>query len=181
MTTGSRDFTSVALPGQVSEQIGRPSSSTTTPTITWCSSGRWSSTCHAGRGTHRRRRRTSARVVSNSTTERSLNRLRRHCPAAVGRWPDAHTLYEDRDLQGQSSWLVNYARRYRSGLRAGKSITEVLPTFWSIAITADAMVATRCRPPIAGSLRSLQRHLWFRARQLSQLYANQNERSAKTA
>jgi hypothetical protein len=32
----------VALPGQVSEQIGLPSASITTPTITCLSSGRWS-------------------------------------------------------------------------------------------------------------------------------------------
>ena len=30
----------------------------------------------------------------------------------------------DRYLRGQSSWLVNYAKRYRAGLRVGTSITE---------------------------------------------------------
>ena len=40
--TGNRAFTSVALPGQVSEQIGLPSASITTPTITCLSSARWS-------------------------------------------------------------------------------------------------------------------------------------------
>jgi hypothetical protein len=42
LITGNSAFTSVALPGQVSEQIGRPSASSTTPTTTWRRSGRWS-------------------------------------------------------------------------------------------------------------------------------------------
>ena len=38
-TTGRRACTSVRLPGQISEQIGRPASSSTTPTMTWRRSG----------------------------------------------------------------------------------------------------------------------------------------------
>ena len=40
--TGSSTLTSAVLPGHISEQIGRPSASMTTPTIICCRSGRWS-------------------------------------------------------------------------------------------------------------------------------------------
>jgi len=61
VTTGNSAFTSVALPGQVSEQIGRPSPSRTTPTTTWRRSGDGPSTCHADQGSRHRRRRTATR------------------------------------------------------------------------------------------------------------------------
>jgi hypothetical protein len=32
-------------------------------------------------------------------------------------------------IRGQSSWLVNYAKRYRAGLRIGKSVTEATASF----------------------------------------------------
>jgi hypothetical protein len=36
-----------------------------------------------------------------------------------------HALLDvDRYLRGQSSWLVNYAKRHRAGMRVGTSITE---------------------------------------------------------
>ena len=41
-----------------------------------------------------------------------------------------HALLDvDRYLRGQSSWLVNYAKRYRAGLRVGTSITEGTANF----------------------------------------------------
>jgi len=41
-----------------------------------------------------------------------------------------HALHEvDNYLSSQSSWLVNYARRYRAGLRVGTSITEGTANF----------------------------------------------------
>jgi hypothetical protein len=41
-----------------------------------------------------------------------------------------HALHEiDEYLTGQSAWLVNYAKRYRAGLRAGTSITEGTANF----------------------------------------------------
>lgn len=32
-------------------------------------------------------------------------------------------------LRGQSAWLVNYAKRYRAGMRVGTSITEGTANF----------------------------------------------------
>ena len=72
-----------------------------------------------------------------------------------------HTLLDvDGYLRSQSSWLVNYAKRYRAGLRVGTSITEGTANFlvnrrmnksqqmrWS---------RTRCRSPASGPLRGLQ-------------------------
>ena len=41
-----------------------------------------------------------------------------------------HALLDvDRYLRGQSSWLINYAKRYRAGLRVGTSITEGTANF----------------------------------------------------
>jgi hypothetical protein len=41
-----------------------------------------------------------------------------------------HALHEvDNYLRSQSSWLVNYAKRYRGGLRVGTSVTEGTATF----------------------------------------------------
>jgi hypothetical protein len=41
-----------------------------------------------------------------------------------------HALHEvDRYLSGQSAWLVNYAERYRAGLRVGTSVTEGTANF----------------------------------------------------
>jgi hypothetical protein len=38
----------------------------------------------------------------------------------------------NRYLNSQSNWLVDYANRYRAGLRVGTSITEGTATSWSI-------------------------------------------------
>jgi hypothetical protein len=35
----------------------------------------------------------------------------------------------DKYLRGQAAWLVNYAKRYRAGLRVGTSITEGTANF----------------------------------------------------
>lgn len=41
-----------------------------------------------------------------------------------------HVLHEvDKYLGGQSAWLVNYAERYRAGLRVGTSVTEGTANF----------------------------------------------------
>ena len=41
-----------------------------------------------------------------------------------------HALHEvDKYLNGQSAWLVNYAKRYRAGQRVGTSITEGTANF----------------------------------------------------
>ena len=57
------------------------------------------------------------------------NEVRRHgAGASSGKlW---HALHEiDQYLTGQSAWLVNYAKRYRAGLRVGTSITEGTANF----------------------------------------------------
>jgi len=68
-----------------------------------------------------------------------------------------HALHEiDAYLTGQSAWLVNYAKRYRAGLRVGTSITEGTANFlvnrrmnkrqqmrWSRR-GADAVLQVRC-------------------------------------
>src|SRR5579864_7966791 len=68
-----------------------------------------------------------------------------------------HALLEvDRYLRGQSSWLINYAKQYRAGLRVGTSITEGTANFlvnrrmnkrqqmrWSRR-GADAVLQVRC-------------------------------------
>ena len=41
-----------------------------------------------------------------------------------------HALHEvDSYLKSQSNWLVNYAKRYRAGLRVGTSVTEGTANF----------------------------------------------------
>jgi hypothetical protein len=42
-------------------------------------------------------------------------------------WRALHEL--DNYLSGQSTWLVNYAKRYRAGLRVGTSVTEGTANF----------------------------------------------------
>jgi hypothetical protein len=42
-------------------------------------------------------------------------------------WHALHAI--DKYLRGQSAWLVNYARRFRAGLRVGTSITEGTANF----------------------------------------------------
>jgi hypothetical protein len=57
------------------------------------------------------------------------NEARRHgASASSGKlW---HALHEiDEYLTGQSAWLVNYAKRYRAGLKVGTSITEGTANF----------------------------------------------------
>ena len=80
---------------------------------------------------------------------------RRGASASSGKlW---HALHEiDEYLTGQSAWLVNYAKRYRAGLRVGTSITEGTANFlvnrrmnkrqqmrWSRR-RADAVLQVRC-------------------------------------
>jgi hypothetical protein len=81
--------------------------------------------------------------------------IRRGTGTSSGRlW---HALHEiDEYLTGQSAWLVNYAKRYRAGLRVGTSITEGTANFlvnrrmnkrqqmrWSRR-GADAVLQVRC-------------------------------------
>jgi hypothetical protein len=69
-------------------------------------------------------------------------------------WHALHAI--DDYLTGQSAWLVNYAKRYRAGLRVGTSITEGTANFlvnrrmnkrqqmrWSRR-GADAVLQVRC-------------------------------------
>jgi hypothetical protein len=69
-------------------------------------------------------------------------------------WHALHAI--DEYLTGQSAWLVNYARRFRAGLRVGTSITEGMANFlvsrrmnkrqqmrWSRR-GADAVLLVRC-------------------------------------
>ena len=80
-----------------------------------------------------------------------------------------HALHEvDNYLSSQSSWLVNYAKRYRGGLRrwhfGHRGHGELLGQSANEQVATDALVTTRCRSPAAGSLRRLQRHARFRLR-----------------
>ena len=79
-------------------------------------------------------------------------------------WHALHAI--DKYLRGQSAWLVNYARRFRAGLRVGTSITEGTANFLVNRrieqIAANAVVATGRRFAAASSLRSLQRNAWCR-------------------
>ena len=97
-----------------------------------------------------------------------------------------HALLDvDRYLRGQSSWLVNYAKRYRAGLRVGTSITEGTANLlvnqrmnksqqmrWSRR-GADLLLQVRCAV-YNGTLGSELGHRF-------QPHANQNERLANTA
>jgi hypothetical protein len=72
--------------------------------------------------------------------QRSINRIRKvmhvfkgeHSQGARGvasrkLWHALHAI--DKYLRGQAAWLVNYAKRYRAGLRVGTSITEGTANF----------------------------------------------------
>jgi hypothetical protein len=122
---------------------------------------------------------------------RSIDRVRKvmhvyreECGAPSHRlW---HTLLDvDGYLRGQSSWLTNYARRYRADLRVGTSITEGTANFlvnrrmnksqqmrWSRR-GADLLLQVRCAI-YNGTLGSGLGHRF-------QPHANQNERSANAA
>ena len=109
----------------------------------------------------------------------------RHTRSAPSRrlW---HALLDvDRYLRGQSSWLINYAKRYRAGLRVGTSITEGTANFlvnrrmnksqqmrWSRR-GADLLLQVRCAV-YNGTLGSRFGHRF-------QPHANQNERLANAA
>ena len=94
-----------------------------------------------------------------------------------------HALLDvDGYLRGQSSWLVNYAKRYRAGLRVGTSVTEGTANFlvnrrmnksqqmrWSRR-GADLLIQVRCAV-YNGTLGSELGHRF-------QPRANQNERLA---
>jgi hypothetical protein len=75
-----------------------------------------------------------------SNAQRSIKRIRKVMHSFKGerghRTPGApsrklwHALHEvDNYLSSQSSWLTNYAKRYRAGLRVGTSITEGTANF----------------------------------------------------
>jgi hypothetical protein len=72
--------------------------------------------------------------------QRSINRIRTVMPVFKGEqsqgakgvasrklWHALHGV--DKYLRGQAAWLVNYAKRYRAGLRVGTSITEGTANF----------------------------------------------------
>jgi hypothetical protein len=74
-------------------------------------------------------------------------------------WHALHAI--DKYLRGQAAWLVNYAKRFRTGERVGTSITEGTELPGQPAheqIAADALVATGRQSAAPGPLRSLQRH-----------------------
>lgn len=128
--------------------------------------------------------------------KRSIDRIRKvmhvykeersdHTKRAPSRklWQALHDV--DDYLRGQSSWLVNYAKRHRSGVRVGTSITEGTANFlvnrrmnklqqmrWSRR-GADLLLQVRCAV-FNGTLGSGFGRLF-------QQHANQNERSAKAA
>jgi hypothetical protein len=98
-------------------------------------------------------------------------------------WHALHTI--DDYLRGQSSWLVNYAKRHRAGLRVGTSITEGAANFlvnrrmnksqqmrWSRR-GADLLLQVRCAV-FNGTFGS-------GFGQLFRPQANQNERAANAA
>ena len=63
-----------------------------------------------------------------------------------------HALLDvDRYLRGQSSWLVNYAKRYRAGLRVGTSITEGTANFL-VNLVMGAYSHSRLRQLILGGV-----------------------------
>jgi hypothetical protein len=99
--------------------------------------------------------------------QRSINRIRQvmhvfkgensHRTKGVPSRKLWHALHEvDKYLSGQSAWLVNYAERYRAGLRVGTSVTEGTANFlvnrrmnksqqmrWSRS-GADLLLRVRC-------------------------------------
>jgi hypothetical protein len=75
-----------------------------------------------------------------TNAQRSINRIRKvmhvfkgensHRTKGVPSRKLWHALHEiDKYLCGQSAWLVNYAERYRAGLRVGTSVTEGTANF----------------------------------------------------
>jgi hypothetical protein len=131
-----------------------------------------------------------------TNAKRSIDRIRKvmhvyreergpHIRSAPSRrlW---HALFDVHDyLRGQSSWLVNYAKRYRAGLRVGTSVTEATANFlvnrrmnklqqmrWSRR-GADLLLQVRCAV-FNGTLSS-------DFGQLFQSHANQNDQTAKAA
>jgi hypothetical protein len=128
--------------------------------------------------------------------KRSIDRIRKvmhvykqershHTKSAPSRrlWHALHTI--DDYLRGQSSWLVNYAKRHRAGLRVGTSITEGAANFlvnrrmnksqqmrWSRR-GADLLLQVRCAV-FNGTFGS-------GFGQLFRPQANQNERAANAA
>ena len=63
-----------------------------------------------------------------------------------------HALLDvDRYLRGQSSWLVNYAKGYRAGLRVGTSITEKTANF-PVNLVMGAYSHSRLRQLILGGV-----------------------------
>ena len=97
-------------------------------------------------------------AARHGTTSRRSSGLRCGC----GRCPAALTILipalpiVDECLRGRSCWLVNYARRYRAGLRVGTSVTEGTANFlvnrrmnksqqmrWSPS-GADLLLQVRC-------------------------------------
>jgi hypothetical protein len=60
-----------------------------------------------------------------------------------------HALLDvDRYLRGQSSWLINYAQRYRAGLRVRTSITEGTANFLVTRRMNKLSIGTQKGPPI---------------------------------
>jgi hypothetical protein len=128
--------------------------------------------------------------------KRSINRIRQvmhvykgecshHTRSAPSRRLWHALLNVDEYLRGQSSWLVNYAKRYRAGLRVGTSITEGTANFlvnrrmnksqqmrWSRR-GADLLLQVRCAV-LNGTLGS-------EFGQLFKPHANQNERRPTAA
>jgi len=74
---GTRTETSAVLPGHISERTGRPSASTTTPTIIRIRSGRWSFEYPRSPKLSPPAPEKPSDVVSRNTTESSAKRSRR--------------------------------------------------------------------------------------------------------
>jgi hypothetical protein len=72
-------------------------------------------------------------------------------------WHALHAI--DKYLRGQAAWLVNYAKRFRAGLRVGTAVTESTANFLVNRRmknpSRDAMVARWRRSAAPGSLRRL--------------------------
>ena len=97
-------------------------------------------------------------AARHGTTSRRSSGLRcgcGRCPAALTNLIPALPIV-DECLRGRSCWLVNYARRYRAGLRVGTSVTEGTANFlvnrrmnksqqmrWSPS-GADLLLQVRC-------------------------------------
>ena len=71
-------------------------------------------------------------------TRRSIDRIRKVMHVFKGEvshgrrgvasrklWHALHAI--DKYLRGQAAWLVNYAKRFRAGLRVGTSVTKGAP------------------------------------------------------